>query len=294
MNLEAEQLYLLQQAAISAAYQTSRIIMEGFHGNVVTEHKQGGESLASQVVTVIDRRSQDLILSVLEPTIKMFDLGLLTEESVDDNSRLKKDFFWCIDPLDGTLPFIEKMNGFCISIALVSKQGEPFIGVVLDPVTQTLYTAVKGQGAYRNGDSLNVNSAPDSSFSFSMDRSFKDMPRAEEVLTEVEELSKKYNSNLETFNHRGSVMNGCFITERKHACFFKFPKKKDGGGSYWDFASSACIVKEAGGLVTDVFGNPFKLNNPESTFMNRYGAIYATSQEIYDDVRAVVELFYEG
>lgn len=294
MRLKAEQLYLLQQSAISAAYQTRRIIMDGFRGEVVTEHKKGGESLASQVVTVIDRRSQDCILKVLEPTIRMFDLGLLTEESTDDNSRLEKDYFWCIDPLDGTLPFIEKMDGFCISIALVTKKGEPVVGVVLEPISQTLYTAVKGQGAFKNGESLLVSVASDSSFSFSMDRSFTDTPRAQEVLEEVEKFSKKYNSEFETFSHRGSVLNGCFTTERKHACFFKFPKKSDGGGSYWDFASSACIVKEAGGIVTDVFGNEFNFSHPESTFMNNYGAIYATSQQIYDDVRRVFERFYEG
>ena len=52
--------------------------------------------------------------------------------------RLELNYFWCIDPLDGTLPFIEGKVGYAVSIGLVSRDGTPLIGVVCDPYHQTL------------------------------------------------------------------------------------------------------------------------------------------------------------
>jgi myo-inositol-1(or 4)-monophosphatase len=108
--------------------------------------KNGGASLAAQVVTEVDHLSQDIILKTLHPSCLIYDLALLSEESPDDNQRLQKDYFWCIDPLDGTLPFIESVPGYSVSIALVSREGQSMLGVVYDPVTQTLYHAIQGQG----------------------------------------------------------------------------------------------------------------------------------------------------
>ena len=52
-----------------------------------------------------------------------YDLALLTEELEDDGSRHVKDYFWCIDPIDGTLPFTQKKPGYGVSIALVARDG---------------------------------------------------------------------------------------------------------------------------------------------------------------------------
>ena len=84
----------------------------------------------------------------LLPTCKTYNLGLLTEEQEDDNSRFDKDFFWCIDPIDGTLAFIKKQAGFSVSIALIAKDGTPQIGVVYDPTKDNLYYAIKDNGVF--------------------------------------------------------------------------------------------------------------------------------------------------
>ena len=91
--------------------------------DIAVEKKQGGTSYASQVVTEVDRACETAILSHLLPTCQEFDLALLSEETEDDGSRFEEDFFWCIDPMDGTLPFINKQPGFSVSIALVAKMG---------------------------------------------------------------------------------------------------------------------------------------------------------------------------
>ncbi|MCW8962212.1 MAG: inositol monophosphatase, partial [Gammaproteobacteria bacterium] len=151
MKLSTDDLLSIQKIAITAATEAGRIIADHAGKRVNVQHKSGGDSLAAQVVTEVDLLSQETILKHLRPTCEQYELALLTEESSDDGSRLEKDHFWCIDPLDGTLSFIESTPGYAVSIALVSRAGTPLIGVVFDPLTNTLYSAVQGQGAMRNG-----------------------------------------------------------------------------------------------------------------------------------------------
>ena len=80
---------------------------------IVVKNKPSGSSRASQIVTEVDLMSQEMILKHIHPTCEEYDLGLLIEESNDDLSRFEKDYFWCIDPLDGTLPFVEQQARLC-------------------------------------------------------------------------------------------------------------------------------------------------------------------------------------
>ena len=166
MILTNTDLVILCETAIKAAKQAGSLINEYVDKNVSVQNKEGGDSLASKVLTEVDIKAQDLILNVLSQSIQDYDLALLTEESTDDKSRFEKDYFWCIDPMDGTLAFTEKNPGYAVSIALVSKTGEPQIGVIFDPVTQTLYHAIKGQGAYKNEVSWNPELSSANSKSF--------------------------------------------------------------------------------------------------------------------------------
>jgi fructose-1,6-bisphosphatase/inositol monophosphatase family enzyme len=156
MRLTSPQLNELADLAMVAANRAGRMIAGSRPQQVDFKPVQtpdqapnqtgGAPSLASQVVTEIDRRSEELILDVLAPTLERFELGLLTEERDDDGGRLTADHFWCIDPLDGTLPFIEGSPGYAVSIALVSRNGTPLIGTVYDPVGSTMLHAVVGHG----------------------------------------------------------------------------------------------------------------------------------------------------
>ena len=140
MKLSASDLSELADLAISAATEAGQMIARSRPTDV--QHKAGTGSLASQVVTEIDRRSEDLIVDFITPTLDRFALGLLTEERDDDRGRLSTDYFWCIDPIDGTLPFIEGSPGYAVSIALVSRDGTPRIGVIYDPVEATVLHAM--------------------------------------------------------------------------------------------------------------------------------------------------------
>jgi 3'(2'), 5'-bisphosphate nucleotidase/myo-inositol-1(or 4)-monophosphatase len=278
--METKDLIQLCDVAIEAARKAGKHISETRPTDV--QRKEGGDSLASQVLTEVDGQCQEMILAVLEPTFAEFDLALLTEESPDDGSRLKKDYFWCIDPIDGTLPYIEGVPGYATSIALVSREGLPVIGVIYDPVEHTLYHAVKNGGAFRNGQPWTL-SSPGTAARIFTDRSIADEPYCAEV---IEALNRIF-PEVELNGKGGAVMNAMWCLENAPACYFKFPKPQEGGGCFWDYAASACIYNELGGVATNLQGNRMDLNRPDSIYMNQSGVLYATDVLLAQKIMAL-------
>lgn len=265
----------LTNIAIEAAFSAGKVIQKYVSEDILIEKKKGGTSYASQVVTAVDRECEKVILSHLLPTCNKFELALLSEETEDDESRFDKDFFWCIDPMDGTLSFINKKPGFSVSIALVAKDGTPFIGVVYDPNTNTMYHATKGKGAFKNDKPWEINNT-NSHLTYVTDRKLKETPRSDKI-------EKLLNERLEILNLKevkeisgsGAVLNGILVLENGPACMLKFPKNEIGGGSVWDFAATACIYHELGLPATNFKGGRLDLNKRDGTFMNEEGVFYA-------------------
>ncbi len=213
--------------------------------------KKGGDNLASQIVTQADLASEKLIIEHLTPSLEEYNLGLLSEEGTLPHwreSRFLKEYFWCIDPLDGTLPFSKGDSGYAVSIALVSKEGEPLIGVVYDPFHKNLYTALKGEGSLKNGKPFVVNRSN----------------------------QKKINIK----NSGPAVMNALETIEKAPALYYKEPHREKRGGSLWDFAATSLIQSEAGGFNSDFQGRPLDLNRSDSTFMNHRGVIFASDPSL--------------
>jgi myo-inositol-1(or 4)-monophosphatase len=297
MRLSKNDLFLLSQCAVSAACQAGHLIAAHAQRTVAVNTKNGGTSLAAQVVTEVDHLSQDLILQTLRPTCELFDLALLSEESPDDGERLHKDFFWSIDPLDGTLPFIEAVPGYSVSIALVSREGIPLIGVIYDPLTQTLYRALVGQGAWRNEQVLTSAITPPSeaqTLTFITDKSFAQDPLYHDTLDELQRIATALGyAGASLKLQGGAAMNACQVLTSAPACYFKFPKPQTGGGSVWDYAATACLFQEAGAPVSDMQGNPLVLNPPGSTFMNHCGVLYGSAPAIADRMRQAYQKLTE-
>ena len=87
----------LSSIAIKAALAAGKVIQKHMNEDISVEKKETGTSYASQVVTAVDRACETVILSHLLPSCEEFGLALLSEETEDDESRFKEDFFWCID-----------------------------------------------------------------------------------------------------------------------------------------------------------------------------------------------------
>jgi fructose-1,6-bisphosphatase/inositol monophosphatase family enzyme len=265
----------LNKIAIKAALSAGKVIQKYMNDEIKVEKKKGGTSYASQVMTAVDIECEKVIFSHLLPTCDEFDLALLSEETEDNGSRFEKDFFWCIDPMDGTLAFINGQPGFSVSIALIAKDGTPHIGVVFDPSTDTLYYAIKGNGAFKNGSPWEIKHR-NNHLTYVTDRKLKDTPRAAEIESFLHEHVNKLSLNGVTeITGAGSVLNGILVLENGPACMVKLPKKESGGGSIWDFAATACIYQEFGLPVTNFEGGRLDLNRKDSTFMNQEGVFYA-------------------
>lgn len=267
---------LAKQAALEAGQFIADSKIDEFN----ISHKEGGENLASCVVTEIDIKAEKIILDTLSPTFS--DIGLLAEESASDStSRFKKNYFWCIDPLDGTLAFSKGEDGYSTSIALVDKKGIPHIGVVYNPKEKNLYWAIKDKGAYKNDIPFK---APNNRTNLTLlyDQSYLNHPLYKDHIDGLKLSLKELGLNeLNIHPLGGAVMNGISTIEYAPALYYKFPKKAKGGGSIWDFAASSIIQKEAGGFNSDFFGNPIDLNRADCTFMNHKGIIYISSKELF-------------
>lgn len=288
MKLTTEDLLKLKNLAIEAAAGAAKHIQDNSGKITEVRHKEGMKSKASAVVTEIDLQCQELILEKLSGSIKEYDLGLLTEELADDGSRLEKDFFWCIDPLDGTLAFTEQRPGYAVSIALVSKEGKPIIGIVHDPITGEVYDAIGDTGYHLPkpiGEDKQV-------LCCHFDNSIKYHPKRDLIFSELQKSVEKLGlDELQIHYGKGAVLNACHVAKSKYGLYFKFPKKEKGGGCIWDFAATACLFEEMGLIATDVSGRKLNLNNYNSTFFNHCGVLFATDEKLQTVVLKLFEKF---
>ena len=276
----------LCDAAIKAALEAGEFIQSTDRTTLQRHFKDAGSSAASQIVTEVDVRSEVIIRQCLQAASRQWDIAFVGEESsqsVADKvpERLLKPYYWCVDPLDGTLPFMEGSPGYAVSIALVNQAGVPLIGVVYDPVDATLLHAIRGQGAYRDQVPMTRATAVSTSLMAFADTSFRAHENYDDLLDTLNGCAQDAGlDGVAMVYGSGAVKNACQVLDYPAACYVKLPKPEEGGGSIWDFAASACIVGEAGGWASNIHGQPLELNRPDSTFMNHQGVLYASNERI--------------
>ena len=278
MKLQDHHLEELLTVSIKAALKAGKIIKNSQNKFITINKKDTGNSLATSVVTEVDLKSQEAIIENLNDSIKKYNLGLLAEESKDNFSRFEKDYFWSIDPLDGTLPFTEGRDGYSVSIALVTKEGIPVIGTIFDPETESLYHAIKGKGVFKNGNPLKIEINYSKKLSVYIHRSFLKKPQYRQYMEQVKKLAESNGiDEIKISSHGGVAMNACWLLENYPSLYFVVPKKEEGGGCLWDYAAASLIVKEAGAYAEDFFGNPIELNKESTTFLNQNGILMTTN-----------------
>ncbi len=312
MTFTTEQLQQLLQLATQAALSAGRYISQFDRAQLQVQHKLTGSSLSAQVVTQVDLDSQALILAILQPSTEQYDIALLTEENaseedIAEHDRFRRPYFWCIDPLDGTLPFMEGNDGYAVSIALVNRAGKPLIGVVHHPSTGDTYQAINAlpvmSVALKNSQ-LWQPKITSRVLTLYIDRSFTQDPGYPACIKKITAFSAQQGlGDLHIVNTCGAVMNAIGVLENAPACYVKLPKKKRGGGSLWDFSATAAITqalanqtaplqtvpnqtvhnKTAFGQlqitptcnVSDINGEALDLNRTDSNYMNHKGVLYS-------------------
>jgi myo-inositol-1(or 4)-monophosphatase len=141
MNLKS-----VKRVGIAAAYKGGEVLKANF-GKKCKVQKKGAKDL----VTESDTESERLIIETIRKVFPSH--GILAEESGSSNNGA--ECIWIIDPLDGTTNFAHNLGLFAVSIAF-SINGDMAAGIVLNPVTGELFTAVKGEGAELNGIPIHV------------------------------------------------------------------------------------------------------------------------------------------
>lgn len=164
--------------------------------------------------------------------------GWLSEETVDDPVRLGMGLAWLVDPIDGTRDFIRGLPGWCVSVGLIS-EGRPLIGMLAAPARAEEWLGIAGQGAWRNGERLTASTRA----KFAGSRVPADvLPEADSDLTLVD----KPNSIALRIAMVGADEADLLATLR--------------WGYEWDIAAATLIAREAGAMVSDVFGAPLNFN----------------------------------
>lgn len=166
----------------------------------------------------------------------------------EEEKYQKGEYTWICDPVDGTAMYARGIPVSVFSLALAHK-GEPVLGVIYDPFTDNIYTAIKGKGAYKNNKRIEVNKS-----NLQDNRCFANFdvwPAAEyNIFDVIKELSEKV-----WFVDLGSVIRASLCVASGEFCFTIFPGTKN---KNCDIAAIKVIVEEAGGKVTDLFGKEQK------------------------------------
>ncbi|MEQ8881042.1 MAG: 3'(2'),5'-bisphosphate nucleotidase CysQ [Cyclobacteriaceae bacterium] len=224
MNLQS-----LSQIAQKAAQKASAEILNIYEsGDFSIESKADNSPL-----TLADKASHKAIVEELEQT----NIPILSEEGKEIQYQERKDweYFWMIDPLDGTKEFIKRNGEFTVNIALIN-ENRPILGVVYTPVLEDLFTAIKGEGATKNGKNISVNK-------------FSKSDRGLKVVASRSHLNDETQSFLDELNSpeivsKGSSLKLLMVAEGVADLYPRYAPTME-----WDTAAAQIVVEEAGGKV---------------------------------------------
>lgn len=245
----------LLNSAVKAARAAGAIIKNRFGGDFEVRYKNFKDP-----VTEVDRACEEQIRSILlkdHPHIAFWgeETGRSDEEATET---------WIVDPLDGTKNFVHGYPFVAVAIALV-RNSEPVVGVVYDPVRDELFSAVKGEGAYLNGQPINVSDTTTLAECLVV-TTLSDWP------TEQGTLILKACKSCQGVRRGGaSALDLCQVAAGRLDAVWEWYLKP------WDLAASSLIIQEAQGTVTQPDGRPFDIHQ---------GRVLATNTNLH---RAFVE-----
>ena len=206
----------------------------------------------SEPVCLADLESHRVILKIL----KKSGYQIISEEGTKKLNKDNNKNFWVVDPLDGTLDFIQRTGEFAVMVGLV-ENSLPIIGVVYLPVSDSLFIAKKDRGVYRRINSrwkkISVSNKSNIK-NITLEMSRNHISREEKDFLAV--------LGINIYNSKGSCLKVLDIAAGDSELYFTFTNKI----KLWDTCASNCIIHEAGGKMTDIYGrelqyNPNKLNH---------------------------------
>lgn len=249
------------QVALKAAKKTIPTILEIYNSNELgVEIKEDNSP-----VTKADKAADKIIREYLHEHFPSY--ALLTEESVDDNSRLDNDYVWIVDPIDGTKEFVAHSDEFTVNVGLAYKH-ETVLGVIIIPVTGEIYYASKGQGAFYQKDGKAVKIHCNSRVNDITTLVSRFHSNADE-----QAMIKKHSNRIKHQKVVGASIKGCIIAKGDAEMSYRFSSNT----KEWDTCAMQAIVEEAGGLILKFDGTPIRYNRED--VYNRGGYVICNCKE---------------
>ena len=257
------------ETAINLAREAGAKVLEYYALEIITEEKLGIDNF-SEPVTIADRASSRIIVDGLEAAFPN-DFVLSEEEHDDPPSRVETNRVWITDPIDGTWGFIKKDGDFAVQIGLAI-DGEPAVGVVYLPAHDRLYFASKGNGSFlvKNGGEprpLRVSDKTDlTEMNLAVSRNHRS-PKISRIVSDF---------GLKSEVQRGSVgLKVGLVAEALCDIYIHLsPRTK-----FWDTCGPQIILEEAGGQLTDLFGERIRYDLAD---VQNHGGIVATNEAAHD------------
>ena len=248
--------------AIEAAMKAGKAVIEVYKNNFSYQVKDDNSP-----ITEADIKSNGII----QETLSITNIPILSEENVDDLVRLKHEKIWIVDPLDGTSDFVEKTGEFTIMISLV-QSSKPILGVIYWPTEDKLYVAQKNKGAYElfsgHWKKLNVNN-------------ISNLEKCHAVISRhhLSESDKKFikKLNLLEFNQKGSSLKVLDICSGEAEVYLTTTNKI----KQWDTCASHCLISESGGKITSMYGEDLQFN---TELINHENGLLVTNGLIHNKI----------
>jgi myo-inositol-1(or 4)-monophosphatase len=219
------------------------------------------------IVTEADRLSEELLIRKIMHSFPGHDI--LTEESA--GIQHGSDFRWILDPLDGTTNYAHGFPVFCISLALEIESAVS-LGVIYNPMLDEMFTASKGEGAFLNGRAVQVSET-------------LELSRSLLATGFPYDIREARDNNISYFI--GMIMKAQAVRRAGSAALdlaYVAAGRFDGFWELklmpWDTAAGWLMVREAGGVVTDLAGSTYGLDSPHVLASN--GKIHRAMREVLD------------
>ena len=224
--------------AIEAAYKAGELILRNFR-----QPQEVYMKAPTEVVTQVDRDAEDIIVRTIRQAFPNHEF--LGEEG--HTASQEADHVWVIDPLDGTRNYTLGIPFFCTSIAL-SVRGQPVLGVIHDPNHGETFSAQAGEGAYLNGTQVHCQPRP------SLEQAIAYAGFVPAQSPDNPELALPMVIRLRP--HIAAVRNlGSAALSLAYVACGRLDIAFQDWVSAWDVLAGSVLVKEAGGMVTDVCGS---------------------------------------
>ena len=269
------------ETARSLAFEASKLILGHYANEIVAEEKLGADN-KYEPVTAADRAASRLIVDGLRDAFP--DDAILSEEEIGEGLEWTRAArTWIIDPIDGTAGFIKHEDDFAVQIGLIDN-GKPVVGVVHLPAFGITYEAALGSGAFMiaNGerDPLAVREVSD--------------PSEMRVALSRNHFSPRMNILLDHFHFASNVRRGSvglkmgLIAAQESDVYIHLSSRT----KLWDTCAPQIILEEAGGILTDIYGDALVYNTPELSNLNGIVACGSAGHaRIIDGLRPLLESF---